>query len=164
MLEYLSNRTSSYVRTNDQFSQVIEDYGIAQGAAISTLLFNIFLNDLPYPESVEIYAYADDLTIRSGVNIDNIKSIMQTYMNKVVKWLEEWEMISNEDKTNVHVYTQRRAVPVSLMLHNKILPQVKEQKHLGMIFHAPRLTCKSHIENTATNCKRRLDILKIRHQ
>ena len=81
--------------------------GVPQGAVISPILFNFYLTNLPRPpEGIKIIQYADDISIYStGPSIDNLAKKINVYVNKLVEYLEERELLISEEKSTVTLFT-----------------------------------------------------------
>ena len=135
--------------------------GVPQGAVLSPLLFNIMMQDMPLDDKVQIYTFADDITLAcSGPDLAAVVSDMQSYLDTLGWWFEEWKFTVNSTKTKLQFFTRKRSGPPSLLLCNQIIEPVKEQRLLGVIFDAPRLTWKSQVDHLVANCTRRINIMK----
>ena len=159
--DYLSGRTFQ-TRVQSSYSDVHSvGAGVPQGAVLSPTLFNIMLHDFPEEADVTLYTYADDITMSIvGRDLSKIRSSLQRYLNSVVTWLEGWEMVVCPDKSSMQVYARSRNIGTILKINNRVLPQVKVKKILGVIFDAPLLTYSNHILNLCGDVKRRINIMK----
>ena len=74
--------------------------GVPQGDVFSPTLFNIYTADIPPPRaSVQVIAYADDITITSTHTITSAaKKYIQPYLNKVFAWTKQNNLTLNPDK------------------------------------------------------------------
>ena len=132
-----------------------------QGAILSPLLFIVMMSDMPTEEGITIYSYADDVTITMIENdVSKMRRKMQHFMNKLVKWLEDWGMSINEGKTVRQIFSRKHNISTVIRIKHRAISQVKEHRLLGMIFDAPALTWRKHILNLADSCRRRLDVMK----
>ena len=66
----------------------------------------------------------------------------------------------NTSKTKMQLFTRRGAGPLQLKLNDEEIEAVREHRLLGVMFDAPRLTWKSHVEHLVANCARRINIMK----
>ena len=162
ILSYLKGRNMK-VRIGREFSCEKEvKSGVPQGAVLSPLLFNVMLADMPTDNWIESYCYADDLTFSiTGENINDITRKMQRYINKLVDWVEGWGMQVSQLKCSMQIYSRSRNIRSNIKIKNYTITHNKDQKILGIIFDAPYLTWKSHIEYLCTDVRRRLDIMKV---
>ena len=87
---------------------------------------------------------------------------MQRYMNTVVEWIENWGMEVSQMKSNIQIFTRSRNVGCNIRIKNYTVPIKREQRILGIIFDAPHLTWKPHIEYLCQDIRKRIDIMKVR--
>ena len=160
--EYLSGRHSK-VKLFGEYSDAYNNIsGVPQGAVLSPTLFNIVMSDLPKIEDINIYSYADDITIStSGTHLQETKKKMQKFLDELALWFDVWNIKLNEGKTVMQTFTRRRNfnAPV-LRWKNRIIEMVNCHKLLGMYLDSPKLTWHAHIEHLYSDCNRRLNILK----
>ena len=158
---YLSDRRQSVIVHGAVSKSSPSDVGVPQGAVLSPLLFNIMMQDMPLDDKVQIYTFADDITLScSGSNIAEVTSDMQSYLDSLGWWLEEWNFTINSSKTKMQFFTRKRCGPPSLYLNRQVIEPVREQRLLGVMLDAPRLTWKSHVDHLVANCTRRIKIMK----
>ena len=159
--DYLSARTQSVVVHGAISDSRPSEIGVPQGGVLSPLLFNIMMQDMPLDENVHIYTFADDITLAcSGPHLATVVSSMQACLDSLGWWFDEWRFTVNSGKTKFQFFTRKRAGPPSLRLCDQEIEPVRNQRLLGVMFDAPRLTWKSHIEHLVANCTRRINILK----
>jgi len=158
---YLTGRTQSVVVHGAVSSSAPSELGVPQGAALSPLLFNIMMQDMPLDDHVQIYTFADDITLAcSGEDLGEIVSNMQTYLDGLGWWFEEWKFTVNNSKTKMQLFTRRRVGPPLLKLNQLEIEPVREHRLLGVMFDSPRLTWRAHVEHLVANCSRRINIMK----
>ena len=59
--QFLKNRTFQYIVGDHKSDTREAKRGLPQGSALSPLLFNIMMCDLPHPENVTVLDFADDI-------------------------------------------------------------------------------------------------------
>ena len=114
--------------------------GVKQGDNLSPTLFNIFLNDLIFPEDIcdapTLYQerlthllWADDLLIMSESEVG-----LQNSLSHLDSFCQKWRMTINTDKSNVMLIQKgKRTSNRSFYLQNQTLKIVEEYKYLGCI-------------------------------
>jgi len=140
------------VKINNSFSTARAIYsGIPQGSILSPLLFNLYLSGIPSLSSISIALYADDTALFSShKNIISARNVLQTSVDKYIKWTELWRIKINPTKTQAKIFTLCRPLnPSPLIINNTIIPWLDNNipvKYLGLYFDR-RLTWKAHIQN-----------------
>ena len=159
---YLTGR-SVKVRVGQAFSETRSlRRGLPQGAVLSPTLFNVMLTDLPTSAHVRVISYADDLTlVCTGSNVAVIQRQMQQFLEVLTQWFTRWDLKVNPNKSSYQVFTRTRRVPVlALTVAGHRLPHSSNQRVLGVLFDAPRLTLSPHLRQVRLDCLRRLNVLK----
>lgn len=146
-----------------QTSEKILKTGVPQGAVLSPILFNLMLSDLPSLDKVKVVSYADDVTLVSSArSLTEARTNMQEYLNVLQAWMKRWRLKINPQKSSFQIFTNKRTIPiVTLKVHSHNLRLVNEQRVLGVILDSPKLTLKPHFEKLVTECKRRLNVLRV---
>ena len=92
--------------------------GIPKGSIQGTLLFNIFMNDLPRVIDFTILStYADDTQIfYAGDNVTDVEQAINSDPSKIDKWYEENEMRRNHDKYKAMIMERRHETLLSSMV------------------------------------------------
>ena len=135
--------------------------GVPQGAVLSPLLFNLMLMDVPSMVGIEVFMYADDITICCrGPTMRAAKALMQCYLDTFDSFCRTWGLVVSPLKTVFQYFTNKRVnVPV-LRYARRALNYEKCHRLLGMIFDAPRLKWGPHIAMLRTDVLRRIALLK----
>ena len=159
---YFENRKIKVQSDGAISNEILLTAGTPQGAVLSPLLFNIMLSDIPINEDVDIYVYADDISVSCiDSDVDRAKQKMQIYLRQFSLWAETWGLIINPQKTFVQHFTRKRNISCPLLrIQNKVIEYKKSQKLLGVILDSPRLTYKPHIDYLRQDCIRRIDLMK----
>lgn len=135
--------------------------GTPQGAVLSPLLFNLMLRDIPQTEGIQLYIYADDITVScSGDNPTVVRQQLQRYLDSFSRWAESWGLIINPQKTVMQFFTRKKIQCPVVKMKRKTIEFKKEQKLLGLVFDAPLLTWKPHITALKRDCSKRIDLMK----
>ena len=160
--DYLTERRVR-VRVGTAMSESkLLERGLPQGAVLSPLLFNIMVQDIPKSPHVKVLSYADDITlVTHAINITNAQTYLQNYLWSLNRWIVQWKLKLNANKCAYQIFTKRRNIPnIQLVLNNQPIQKVQQQRVLGIIFDAPKLCFKNHIESLKHEGNRRLTILK----
>jgi hypothetical protein len=103
---FLSNRTQQTrvgsTLSNRPIANLIS--GVVQGSVIGPLLFLLFINDV-----VDLFAddrcackiYADDLKIYTNIELNDDASVLQSKLDELYKWSEQWQLSISNKKTNI---------------------------------------------------------------
>ena len=98
--------------------------GLLQGTALGSLLFLIYISNMPFTASSTIGIFADDAYIyRSIRNTDNCK-IHQEDLQKLIQWEKSWSIEFHPDKCNtkfLRIKSKRKVIKFRYLLHNVIL-------------------------------------------
>ena len=118
--------------------------GLKKGCNLSTLLFNLFINDLVERinltnngiyidgETVSALLYADDLILLNPAEQD-----IQILLNELSDWCNKNKMTINEEKSNiVHVRTaSTEKTKYTFKCGNKTLIVTNRYKYLGLVLN-----------------------------
>ena len=74
--------------------------GVPQGSVLGTLLFAIYINDLPDGMENVFKMYADDSKVIGEVGEEGQDSKLQRDIMKIKEWCNKWSMCLNARKCN----------------------------------------------------------------
>ena len=74
--------------------------GVPQGSILGTLLFLIYINDLPNGLYSNVKLFADDASLFSVVhNVTDSANLLNSDLSKINEWAVKWKMSFNSDPT-----------------------------------------------------------------
>lgn len=162
--QWMTNRRA-WVNYDNTTSRVrVFTKGLPQGAALSPLLFAIFINDLPngLPKGVTMSLFADDAAMwAQSSSVDEAKTLLQQGLDHVSRWSKKWRLTISEAKCEGCLFTNsntERALDLELTINNSALQQTPNPKFLGVTYD-PGLTFSTHVENTIDRANSRGAIL-----
>ena len=135
---YLSKR-KQYISINGQSSELLDiTCGVPQGSVLGTLLFLIYINDLPnVSEVLNFYLFADDTNIYyESKTLKDIEKTINEELNKLFIWLNVNRLFLNIDKTNYiifHPYNTSMEGHITIKINNKVIDQKEYIKYLGVL-------------------------------
>lgn len=160
ILNYLKDRTF-YVQQKDAKSELktIAE-GVPQGSILGPLLFNIFIADIPVPESplVKTLGYADDILVYSS---HPRLSVAEKHLNKYLKsysnYTQNWKIKTNAAKceaikvTDGKTYRNAKRLKTKIKLGTNLIKNVKEMKYLGLVINS-KFNFKKHLKSIVQKC------------
>ena len=72
--------------------------GVPQGSVLCHILFIVYINDLDVNLNSYVLKFADDAKVFSEVSSLDKVANLQSDLDKLYKWSEDWEMMSNAQK------------------------------------------------------------------
>ena len=146
--DFLKNRQQRVV-LNGQFSSWTKvNAGVPQCSILGTLLFLIYMNDLPNGLPSNPKLFADDTSLFSIVQeITKSTVSLNNDLTKISEQAVQSKMNFNPDPSKQALFshkTSSRSYP-SLNFNDNPVHQVQLQKHLGL-FLDPKLSFDEHIQ------------------
>ena len=158
---YLVDRTFKILYRGEKSSSRKILCGVPQGGILSPLLFNVLLSDIPLTEGVKISVFADDIAIHiSGANEEDLINKIQLQLNALQEWGKQWGQTFNPNKTKALVFGKNIPDMPLLELNKEQIQYVTSHRFLGLIFDAPNLTWKNHINFLKSACQKRISLMK----
>ena len=106
--------------------------GVPQGSVLGPVLFLIYVNDIDDGLTCKISKFADDTKIASKVNTALDRETLQSDLDRLAAWANEWQMKFNVDKCKVlHIGSHNDHVQYSM--NGQQLSAVNKEKDLGVI-------------------------------
>jgi hypothetical protein len=83
--------------------------GLAQGGIVSTVLFSLYLNDMPAPSRhVELALYADETAlVATFCSPSLLVNYVDVYLCRLEHWLRDWRISFNISKSTAMLFTTR---------------------------------------------------------
>ena len=135
--DYLSGRQQR-VLLNGEISETLPvSSGVPQGSILGTLLFLVYINDLPTSISspcVNISLFADDTKCFTVVNTLTDAYVFKSEAENVEKWAQTWSLKFNASKCKVLSITRKHhRLVADYVINGKSLEHVNSQKDLGVM-------------------------------
>ena len=163
IMEMLSNR-SFVVHTSDgQRSRLRRmKNGVPQGYVLSSMLFNIYISDLPEKTSRK-YGYADDLAILLGrPSWKEMEEGLNKEMTILVDYLRKWRLQLSIGRTlsaAYHLNNREAKRELDVFLDNNRLVFEQAPKYLG-VRRDRMLNFKQHLEEVAGKVTSRVSLIR----
>lgn len=159
---FLSNRKFFVQILNVNSNTKEVKSGVPQGAILSPLLFNLFINDVP-KENCQIALFADDMAVFTSDQLGApILRKIESDLILISQFLNKWKLELNTNKCEAIFFTRNRAprkLPNrSLILNGANLEWKTSVKYLGIVLDK-RITLKTHIEFILNKCNNVVKLL-----
>ena len=161
LTNYLSNRTQRTKVEGAMSSKVTLDAGVPQGAILSPLLFNLYVNDLVSCSTADVNLFADDTSFFIEDRSPTSLAVrLQDAVDSLSTWFDKWHLSVNVEKTALLVIRGRlQPLEISIKLNGEAIPQVRSHKHLGVTF-SESLTWSNHVNDISEKAARRIGLLR----
>jgi len=158
---FLHGRTFRIMYNGEVSNEKVTNIGVPQGAAISPILFNVYISDIPIMENVIRCEYADDIAlVTKGDTIEECTVVMQEALNRLYEYTENNKLSINYQKTVGMYFTRKKIEPLPLNINLYNVNFTNEYKYLGMTLDSPYLNYNKHINKLRAECLSRLNIIK----
>lgn len=158
LTSYLNNRTQ-YVEiehidtatgqvSKKRSDRVITNQSIPQGSVIGSLLFLIYINELPKIIDIPCNLFADDISlIFSCENEAQLEHTLDSNLSEIESWLEDHNLKINCSKTNLMQFRpyQKNPLNIDYNYKNTKLSVVDSHCFLGITLDS-NINWKSHIQ------------------
>ena len=130
--DWLSDRKQRVVLNGVASCWLNVKSGVPQGSVLGPVLFLIYVNDIDDGLTCKISKFADDTKIASKVNTALDRETLQSDLDRLAAWANEWQMKFNVDKCKVlHIGSHNDHVQYSM--NGQQLSAVNKEKDLGVI-------------------------------
>ena len=146
-------------------SPIWMDAGTPQGAVLSPILFNIFVDDVKevLGDKVIFAQYADDLVVWvRDMCPKKAEEVLNKKLADLSKWTNQWRIRLAPEKSVALVFSRRptkRQIPIKLELMGSEIERHEEHKFLGVTFD-DKLLFKKHVSNIIGGTTTRVHALK----
>ena len=152
MIKSIYDTTTNSIIYKDYIGETFtSNTGVKQGDTLSTILFNLYINDIPntitsaendpislgYTTPLSCLKYADDLVIMS-----TSKDGLQKCLNKLESYCDKWKLEINTKKTKIILFNKQGSLikKHKFTFKQKNIENVREYKYLGFIFSCSNST------------------------
>ena len=163
---YLSDRTQrcSINGVKSKFRSI--SCGVLVRSILGTLLFIIYMNDLPNSvKGTKINMYADDTNLTKQItSLGDVKVELIPEIEKVILWLKANKLSVNTLKTEFMFFGSSKRLKdtknlIALRVGDKLIRRKKKVKYIGVILDE-QLTWGDHIDYISTKIKRNIGAIK----
>ena len=137
------NKSICRVKSKGMLSEPFNlELGVKQGDSLSSMLFNIYINDLPkhlettidpvflLKERLDCLMYADDLVLLSSTSQG-----LQQKLNCLSQYCNEWCLKVNLNKTNILIFNKSgKLTNEKFTYKNDVVQNASQYKYLGLNF------------------------------
>lgn len=157
---WISNRSFA-VKVGSKLSSIrLAREGLPQGSALSPLLFNIYVYDMPsFHNNRHLWSlqFADDTALVAvGLNFDSTRNKILLGMTQVSKFANLWKIEINRSKTEAILFGRSRPPENFIRFEGQKIKLSSAVTYLGIIFDR-NLTFQKHAE-----CRKKLALLRLR--
>ena len=143
---YYNNRFEQFCSVNSTKS----NSNLITCGVPKTILFLIYINDLPKKTNLKTILFADDIALfASDANVSSLEKFVNDELEKVKMWFTQNKLTLNVKKS-CRIIFGRKDFSLNLMIYNEKLTQKDATKYLGVQIDY-RLNWKPQIEHIMTS-------------
>jgi len=170
ILSYISGRFQRIKHDQIRSSAQFVSSGVPQGAILSPILFNIFIDDLDFGSSACLFKYADDATLILPHKSDSTSSenalAIQSMISSMEAWCSKNYLTLNTSKTQIMTVQKQRKFSCNFVSlpHIRILgvlfnKNLKWDDHINCI--VKKAAKNIHLIRALKNCLSKKDLITI---
>ena len=111
-----------------------------------TLLFLVYINDMPGYAKSQTRLFADDCLMYRKVSSTSDCTQLQEDLDNLIKWEQQWQMQFNTDKCEVLTITKKRKpLHHDYIIHGHTLQHVDFTKYIGLNI-SKNLSWNTHVD------------------
>lgn len=156
--DFLINRTHHVVVGSNTSHNRRVVSGVPQGSVLGPLLFIIYINDLNCSSNSSLHKFADDVKTHGHARDNRDHANLQTSLNYLHDWSENWQLPINADKCAV-LHIGRKNHQNSFTMASSTLKPKTLVKDLGVWFSAD-LKFSTHCSNIVRSANQRLALIR----
>ena len=159
--DFLTERTQSVALEGASSMPCRVTSGVPQGTVLGSLLFLLYVNDLPLCISSSIRLFADDCLLYRTINDSNDSLSLQNDLNALSKWERDWQMTFNVGKCHTMCISTGRHVELdhSYTLNSHTLERVHHRSYLGVLL-SEDLKWASHVAHVTSSANQTLGVIR----
>ena len=163
---YLSNRTQRCNVNGNLSTASTVTCGVPQGSILGTLLFLMYINDLP--NCLRVAAprmFADDTSITlSAKTVADLKLAVTSELNNLTCWLRASKLSLNVAKTELMIIGSRQRLntqceEINIIIDDRTIKRVDHIKSLGLTIDA-QLSWSKHVDEISKKVSSAIGALK----
>ena len=159
--EKLYNLLENYF--SNKFQRVILNKQNSTGVPRGSLLFLVYINDLPNTLKLNIKLYADDTSLLIIVRDKNESgNLLRNVLLAISKWAYNWKMLFNPDpckSAHEMLFSRKKKFRIHATISLNNIERASYQKHLGVLLDE-KLNFKEHISNAILNINKCISVIK----
>ena len=133
--------------------------GVPQGSILGSLLFVIYINDLPSTVCSSIKIFVDDVAMYRSVHSTGDCDAFQQDLDSIAVWCSKWQMHLNVSKCELLCVSNKRTpTKPSYHINNYNLHWVSYVKYLG-VFVDSKLSWNYHVSHVSAKAAKVLNLL-----
>jgi len=139
----------------------IKNIGVLQGSTLGPLLFLIYINDLPKSVDFTPRLADDTCLVVTAPSIDQLKSRLNSEMNKTFNWMSANKLTLNATKSKLLMINLKHnsiLTNISINCKSSSIKSVNQAKYLGVILDH-NLSFRDHIKVVETKITRAVGII-----
>ena len=142
---YLQNRYFVTTYNNETSPPFPMISGVPQGSILGSLLYTIYLADIPHSDTTILSTFVDDTAVVTTHPDPTLASAnFQGHLRTIENWTRKWRLKINETKSSHITFTLRRRHCPPVYINQTVVPQAETVKYLGLHFDK-RLTWNNHV-------------------